>query len=81
MRGLTGRVVIVTGAGGGIGGATARRFAEEGASVAVLDRDGDSGQATTDAIVAAGGRSLAVACDITELEVVRASIGSVGRSG
>ena len=36
MRGLDGRVVIVTGGGGGIGGATVRRFAEEGAKVAVF---------------------------------------------
>lgn len=66
--------MIVTGAGGGIGGATARRFAEEGASVAVLDRDGATARATSEAIEAAGGRALAVACDITELDAVQASV-------
>ena len=74
MRGLTDRVVIVTGAGGGIGGATARRFAEEGAAVAVLDRDVATAEATATMITDAGGRAIAVSCDITELEVVQASI-------
>ncbi len=37
MRGLAGKTVIVTGGGGGIGGATCVRFAEEGAKVAVFD--------------------------------------------
>jgi len=77
MRGLTDRVVIVTGAGGGIGGATARRFAEEGAAVAVLDRDAATAEATASAISGSGGRAIAVPCDITELDVVRASIESV----
>lgn len=77
MRGLTDRVVIVTGAGGGIGGATARRFAEEGAAVAVLDRDGSTAGATSAAIVDAGGRAIAVPCDITELDAVQASIDRV----
>ena len=77
MRGLTGTVVIVTGAGGGIGGATARRFAEEGAAVGVLDRDASTAASTADAIVAAGGRALAVQCDITELDGVQASIARV----
>jgi 2-hydroxycyclohexanecarboxyl-CoA dehydrogenase len=37
VQGLEGKTVIVTGGGGGIGGATCRRFAAEGARVAVLD--------------------------------------------
>ena len=74
MRGLSDRVVIVTGAGGGIGGATARRFAEEGAAVAVLDRDTSTAEATAAAIAGAGGRAIAFSCDITELDVVHASI-------
>jgi 2-hydroxycyclohexanecarboxyl-CoA dehydrogenase len=77
MRGLNGTVVIVTGAGGGIGGATARRFAQEGAAVGVLDRDAGTAASTADAIVADGGRALAVQCDITELDVVQASIAEV----
>ena len=39
MRGLTGKRVVITGAAGGIGAATAGRFLEEGARVVALDRD------------------------------------------
>lgn len=42
---LDGRKAIITGGGSGIGAATARRFAEEGAAVAVLDLDGDAASA------------------------------------
>ena len=68
-------MVIVTGAGGGIGAATARRFAEEGALVGVLDRDGGTAAETAEAIT--GGRALAVRCDITELDGVCAAVDRV----
>jgi 2-hydroxycyclohexanecarboxyl-CoA dehydrogenase len=74
MRGLGGRSVIVTGGGGGIGSATAQRFAEEGAAVTVLDRDGPAARRTVDAIIADGGQALAVACDITDLDGVRRAV-------
>ena len=77
MRGLDERVVVVTGAGGGIGGATAHRFAEEGSLVAVLDRDAATAAATAEAVTERGGRALAVACDITELDTVRSAIAQI----
>ncbi len=66
MRGLQDKTVIVTGGGGGIGGASCRRFAELGARVAVLDRNLEAAQSVAAAITAAGGRALAMACDITD---------------
>lgn len=68
------KVVLITGAGGGIGGATARRFAAEGARVAVLDRDLAAAERTAAAIVGAGGRALAVCADITQRSEVDAAV-------
>jgi NAD(P)-dependent dehydrogenase (short-subunit alcohol dehydrogenase family) len=58
---LTGRVAVVTGAGSGIGRATARRFASEGARVVAVDLDPATGQAAADEV---GGTF--VACDVAE---------------
>ncbi len=74
MRGLTDKTVIVTGGGGGIGGATSRRFAAHGAQVAILDRNLAAAQAVADAICASGGRALALACDITDRTSVDAAV-------
>lgn len=72
MRKFEGQTVIVTGGGGGIGGATCRRFGAEGARVAVFDINLEAAQAVADAITAAGGTAAAVHCDITD----RASVDS-----
>jgi 2-hydroxycyclohexanecarboxyl-CoA dehydrogenase len=66
MRGLSNKVVIVTGGGGGIGTATCQRFVQEGAKVAVFDIDVDSASRTTALITKAGGTAKAFACDITD---------------
>jgi NAD(P)-dependent dehydrogenase (short-subunit alcohol dehydrogenase family) len=63
---LQGRVAIVTGAGSGIGRAGALLMAKEGATVVVADRDAAAGEATVEAIAAAGGRSVAVQTDVAK---------------
>jgi NAD(P)-dependent dehydrogenase (short-subunit alcohol dehydrogenase family) len=65
MRRLEGRVAIVTGAGGGIGRATALRLASEGASVACVDIAAANAEATAAAVVAAGGTAAALAIDVS----------------
>jgi 2-hydroxycyclohexanecarboxyl-CoA dehydrogenase len=70
MQRFDNRTVIVTGGGGGIGGATCRRFAREGARVAVFDLNLESAERVAAAIRAEGGQALALRCDITD----RASI-------
>jgi 2-hydroxycyclohexanecarboxyl-CoA dehydrogenase len=77
MRGLQSKTVMVTGGGGGIGGATCRRFAAAGAKVAVLDRNLEAATATAAAIAATSGTALAVACDITRREDVDRAVADV----
>ena len=59
-----GEVAVVTGGGGNIGGATARRLAAEGAAVSVVDLDGDAAAAVAAQITATGGRALAITADL-----------------
>ena len=68
MAALDGKIAIVTGGGGGIGGAIARRFAREGAKVAVVDIDSDAAKSCADAIAAESGETLAVRTDVTRKE-------------
>lgn len=73
-RRFEGRSVIVTGAGSGIGEATARAFATEGGLVTIAELDGDRGRAVCDAIVAEGGTARFVETDATDEASVRAMV-------
>ena len=77
MKKLEGKVAIVTGAGRGIGRATAKLFAEEGAKVAVLSRTLENVEGVVNDIQAAGGTGLAVVCDISDANQVKASVDKV----
>lgn len=77
MRGLSDKVVIVTGGGGGIGTATCRRFAAEGAKVAVCDLNLDAAEQTVESIRAAGGTAEAYAVDIADLDQVRDGVARI----
>ena len=63
---LENKIALVTGAAAGIGEATAKRFAEEGAHVYVTDLNKEPTQAVVDAIVAAGGAATARVQDVTD---------------
>ncbi|MGH0028698.1 MAG: glucose 1-dehydrogenase [Myxococcota bacterium] len=65
MGRLDGRTALITGAGSGIGRESALCFAAEGARVVVADRDEAGGQATAEAVEAAGGEALFVGVDVT----------------
>lgn len=71
---LTDRVALVTGAGRGIGAATAKLLAARGAAVTVTDMDLGPAEETAAAIREAGGRALAVACDVTSRAQVEAAV-------
>lgn len=68
-------VVTVTGAAGGIGSAIAMRFAKEGASVVVVDRDRDGAHAEAEALRGLGLRAPAMVADVTDEDAVVATFG------
>jgi 3-oxoacyl-[acyl-carrier protein] reductase len=71
------RVAIVTGAARGIGAATAQRLAADGLAVAVVDIEESAAKSTVEAIVAAGGRALAVGADVSDRTQVQAAVDRV----
>jgi len=73
-RSIAGKVAVVTGAASGMGRATALLFADEGASVAVLDRDEAGAQAVADEITRAGGRAVPIAVDLADGTATDAAI-------
>lgn len=72
---LQGRVALITGGAQGIGRATALLFAREGAKVALLDKDAAAVEALAKEIGAGGGSALAVKCDISKQDEVKAAVG------
>lgn len=77
MRGLTNKVVIVTGGAGGIGSAICQRFAEEGAIVAVLDINLQAAQGLASQIEQSGGKASAFAVDLADQASVNAAVAQV----
>ena len=77
MRRFEGKVAVVTGAGSGIGQATAIRFGEDGAMVACLDIAEDRAQQTVESIVEAGSKAVAIAVNVADKASTVAAIDRV----
>jgi 3-oxoacyl-[acyl-carrier protein] reductase len=73
---LTDRVVIVTGAGRGIGEQVARRFGGERARLVLIDRNSDNLEKVDRALTADGARTLALTCDVTNERAVEEAVGA-----
>lgn len=74
---LQGKVVIVTGAGSGLGEATARAFAEEGCAVACVDVDGAAAERVSRELATLDVPSIALACDVSDEESVSRTVRAV----
>lgn len=74
MPELSGKAAIVTGASRGIGAAAARELAKQGASVVLAARSRGQIEAVADEIVAAGGKALAMPCDVASFADVAALV-------
>lgn len=74
---VEGKVALVTGAGSGIGEASAKLFAAEGATVAVADLDGDNASRVAADIAAAGGTATAFKIDVTDEQAVKAMVADI----
>lgn len=84
MKRFQHKTVVVTGGGGGIGGATCQRFGKEGGRVAVFDLNLEAAERVAEQVRADGGTALAVRCDITDrrsvsdaVAVTEAQLGSI----
>ena len=67
---LKGRTAIVTGGGQGLGEGIALRFAEEGASVAIVDKNGASARTVAKKVEMAGGKGLAIEVDLYQVSAI-----------
>jgi NAD(P)-dependent dehydrogenase (short-subunit alcohol dehydrogenase family) len=74
MPRLEGKVAVITGAGTGIGRATAMLFGREGARVVIAELNAEAGEQTAQQIVQAGGEAIAIATDVTEPDSIRSTI-------
>lgn len=76
---LLSKTALITGAGSGIGAAIAQRFAAEGASVWLLDRDPAAAESIAETIASNGGKAEAVACDVALEKSVSEAVSRIPR--
>jgi NAD(P)-dependent dehydrogenase (short-subunit alcohol dehydrogenase family) len=77
---LRGKVALISGGATGMGGASAKLFAAEGARVAIVDRNLEAAQATCVEIIAAGGEAVALQADVSKAVEVNAAVAAAQRA-
>src|SRR3712207_3617703 len=77
---ITGRVVVITGGGRGLGAALARGFGEAGARVVIGDQDAQTAEASAAQICERGGEAIAMRCDITDASQVQRLLGMASQT-
>ena len=77
---LAGKTALITGGGSGLGLAVAEAFAQYGAAVAVVDVDEAAAREVADSIEAAGGRAIAVRCDVADQAQVVTAVASTAKA-
>ena len=78
---LTGKTAVITGAGSGIGQSIAQTFAEQGATVHILELNQEAGQDTVATIQAQGGMALVHACDVSQPSTVQEVMAQIHQAG
>jgi NAD(P)-dependent dehydrogenase (short-subunit alcohol dehydrogenase family) len=77
---LAGKIALVSGGATGMGGASSKLFAAEGAKVAIVDRNLEAAQATTNEIIRAGGVAIAVQADVSKAVEVHAAVAATQKA-
>ena len=77
---LAGKVALISGGATGMGGASSKLFAAEGAKVAIVDRNLEAAQATVAEIVRAGGQAIALQADVSKADEVNAAVAAAQKA-
>ena len=80
LQRLAGKVALISGGATGMGGASSKLFAAEGAKVAIVDKNFDAAKETADEICKSGGTAIALQADVSKADAVTAAVDATGKA-